>query len=165
MRGLVLFFAGILVGLAAQTTVAQNQGGPGGVHMMNHVAIAVPSIPEAIEYYTQKLGYRVAFRGNPGPDGQPRMAYLHISRDTFLELGQTAPDRPAGFQHYGLHVENTPAAVEFFRKRGLTVTDAVVSTNAGSGVATITDPYMGRIELVEYRPESLHRKAIDAWKP
>jgi len=31
-------------------------------------------------------------------------------------------------------------------------------------LANITDPYVGRIELVEVTPDSAHRKAIDAWK-
>ena len=35
MRGLVLFVAGILVGVAVQTTVAQNE--PPGVVGLNHV--------------------------------------------------------------------------------------------------------------------------------
>jgi len=31
-------------------------------------------------------------------------------------------------------------------------------------LANITDPYMGRIELAELTPESLHYKAIQGWK-
>jgi hypothetical protein len=31
-------------------------------------------------------------------------------------------------------------------------------------LANITDPYMGRIELLELPPESLHYKAIQSWK-
>ena len=31
-------------------------------------------------------------------------------------------------------------------------------------LANITDPYMGRIELAELTPESLHQKAIQSWK-
>ena len=43
------------------------------------------------------------------------------------------------------------------------VSDTNVSdTNAI--LANITDPYMGRVELAELTPESLHRKAIDSWK-
>ena len=37
------------------------------------------------------------------------------------------------------------------------------STNAL--LANINDPYMGRIELAELTPDSLHRKALDSWKP
>ena len=61
-------------------------------------------------YYTQKMGYREAFRVIDDK-GQPRLVYLHISRNTFLELKPANAQRPAGFTHYGLHVENVAAAV------------------------------------------------------
>lgn len=159
MRGLVLFVAGVLVGVAVQTTVAQNQGVVG----MNHVGINVPNINEAITYYTQKMGYREAFRAT-NPQGEPTLVYLHISRTTFLELGQANAQRPAGFTHYGIHVENMPAAVAMYRQRGATVSDPNVSANTKALLANITDPYMGRIELAELTPDSLHRKAIDSWR-
>ena len=160
MRGATLFVAGLIVGLTIQLVVAQNANK--GVVMMNHVGINVPSIPEAIKYYTDKMGYKEAFRAN-NPDGTPRLVYMQISKNTFLELNEANAQRPAGFTHYGLHVENTKAAVEMFRKRGVTVTDPNVSDTKAI-LANITDPYMGRIELAELTPESLHRKAIDSWK-
>ena len=96
--------------------------------------------------------------------GQPTIVYLHISKNTFLELGQATPQRPAGFTHYGLHVENAAAAVGMFKQRGVTVTQTNVSAGTKSILANITDPYMGRIELVQITPESLHQKAIQSWK-
>jgi len=156
----MLFAAGLFAGLAAQVGVAQNA--TGGVVMMNHVAINVPNIPEAVTYYTQKMGYREAFRVND-ENGQPRLVYLHISRNTFLELNQANAQRPAGFTHYGLHVEKATEAVARFRKSGVTVSDT--NTSATKAIlANITDPYMGRIELAELTPDSLHYKAIQSWK-
>jgi catechol 2,3-dioxygenase-like lactoylglutathione lyase family enzyme len=160
MRGLVLFVAGILVGLAAQATIAQTQT---RVEMMNHVGINVPNIPDAIKYYTEKMGYREAFRAT-NAEGQPTLVYMYISRNTFLELNQANAQRPAGFTHYGLVVDNIKEAVGTFRQRGIMVTDPNVSANTKSLLANITDPYMGRIELAEFTPDSLHRKALDAWK-
>ena len=69
MRGLVLFVAGILVGAAVQTTVAQNERP--GVVGLNHVGVAVPDIPAAAAYYTEKLGFKEAFR-NSDPKDSPR---------------------------------------------------------------------------------------------
>ncbi|MBI4263349.1 MAG: VOC family protein [Acidobacteria bacterium] len=158
---MMLFIAGLAVGLAVQAAVAQTQNQ--GVVMMNHVGVNVPNIPEAIAYYTQKMGYREAFRAN-GPDGQPTLVYMHISRNTFLELGQANEQRPAGFTHYGVHVENIKDAVGVFKQRGVTVTDPNVSRNTKALLANITDPYMGRIELVEITADSLQRQAIDSWK-
>jgi uncharacterized repeat protein (TIGR01451 family) len=65
--------------------------------------------------------------------------------------------------HYGLQVENAAQAVAQFRSRGVTVTDTIPS-DTKAVLANITDPYMGRIELAELTPESLHYKAIQNWK-
>jgi catechol 2,3-dioxygenase-like lactoylglutathione lyase family enzyme len=159
MRAIVLFVAGIFVGVAVQATLAQNAQ----VEMMNHVGINVPNIPDAITYYTQKMGYKEAFRAT-NEKGEPTLVYLHISRNTFLELGQANAQRPAGFTHYGLVVGNIKSAVANFKQRGVTVTDPNVSASTKALLANITDPYMGRIELAELTPDSLHRKALDAWK-
>jgi catechol 2,3-dioxygenase-like lactoylglutathione lyase family enzyme len=161
VRTVLVFVAGILVGVAAQATLAQN--GQSQVQMMNHVGINVPNIPEAISYYTQKMGYKEAFRAT-NDKGEPTLVYLHISRDTFLELGQANAQRPAGFTHYGLVVNNSAAAVSLFKQRGVTVSEPNVSANTKAILANITDPYMGRIELAEITPDSLHRKALDSWK-
>ena len=161
MRGATLFAAGLVVGVTAQALVAQNANT--GVVMMNHVGINVPSIPDAIKYYADTMGYKEAFRAN-NPDGTPRLVYLQISKTTFLELQQSGGQRPAGFTHYGLHVENTKAAVEMFRGRGATVSEPNVSNDTKAVLANITDPYMGRIELAELPADSLQRKAIDSWK-
>jgi hypothetical protein len=50
-----------------------------------------------------------------------------------------------------------------FRKNGLTVSD-VNRSDTKAMLANITDPYMGRIELAELPPDSLHYKAIERWK-
>jgi catechol 2,3-dioxygenase-like lactoylglutathione lyase family enzyme len=156
----VLFAAGLFVGLAAHAAIAQNSGT--GVIMMNHVAVNVPNMEEAVTYYTQKMGYREAFRLNDDK-GQPRIIYLHISRNTFLELNQAGPQRPVGVNHYGLQVENVAASVARFKENGVAVGNTNVSDTKAI-LANITDPYMGRIELAELTPESLHQKAIQSFK-
>ena len=159
MRGPMLFAAGLLAGLGVSVGMAQNANS--NVVRMNHVAINVPDIPEAITYYTEKMGYREAFRLN-NDEGQPRLVYLHISQNSFLELQQANEQRPEGFTHYGLHVENVADAVAGFRAAGATVSDT--NTSATQAIlANITDPYMGRIELAELPPESLHYQAIQSW--
>jgi catechol 2,3-dioxygenase-like lactoylglutathione lyase family enzyme len=160
MRGAMLFAAGLAAGLAIQAVMAQ--GANNGVVMMNHVGISVPNIAEAVTYYTQKMGYREAFRVSD-EKGQPRIVYLQISKNTFLELNPVTAQRPAGFSHYGLQVENAAEAVARFRKSGLTVSDTNISDTKAI-LANITDPYMGRIELTELTAESLHFKAIQNWK-
>ena len=161
MRGVMLFATGLSVGLAIQAAVAQS--GNKGVVMMNHVGINVPNIPEAVAYYTDKMGYKEAFRVTDDK-GQPTIVYMQISKNTFLKLNQATAQRAPGFTHYGLHVDNAASAVEMFKQRGVTVTQTNVSAGTKSILANITDPYMGRIEIVEITPESLHRKAIQSWR-
>lgn len=160
MRGAMLFAAGLFAGLAVHVGMAQSANA--GVVMMNHVGINVPDIPEAVTYYTQKMGYREAFRVHDDK-GQPRLVYMQISRNTFLELNQANDQRPAGFTHYGLQVANAAEAVAKFRKSGVTVSNTNTSDTKAI-LANITDPYMGRIELAELTPDSLHQKAIQSWK-
>ena len=160
MRGTLLFVAGLLVGVTVHVGVAQRSGS--GVEMMNHVGINVPNVADAVKYYTEKMGYREAFRANDAA-GAPRLVYMQISRNTFLELQPATAQRPAGFTHYGLVVGNAAEAVAAFKARGLTVTD-VTKSDTGVNLANITDPYMGRVELVEITPESMHNKAIQSWK-
>ena len=160
MHGALLFAAGLFAGMVIQEGTAQESNT--GVVMLNHVGISVPNIDEAVTYYTQKMGYREAFRVND-QKGQPRLVYMQISKNTFLELNPVTAQRPAGFSHYGLQVENAADAVARFRRSGLTVTDTNISDTKAI-IANITDPYMGRIELTELPPESMHYKAIQNWK-
>src|ERR1700676_1395777 len=148
MRGAMLFAAGLVAGLVIQVGMAQNSST--GVVMMNHVGISVPNIDEAVTYYTQKMGYREAFRVND-EKGRPRLVYMQISRNTFLELQPATPERPAGFTHYGLQVENATQAVARFRQKGVMVSDTNTSDTKAI-LANITDPYMGRIELTKLPP-------------
>lgn len=156
MRGLLLFAAGALVALAVQSAVAQNQGVVG----LNHVAIAVPDIGEAVTYYTDTMGFREAFRNSAGTS-----VYLQISRDTFLELQQAGDGQPAGLTHFGLHVDDMAAAVEIFRQRGATASDPRgPSAFSGAILANVTDPNGIRVELQELGPDSLPRKAMESWR-
>ena len=159
MRGLFLFVAGIIVGLAVQSAVAQTQNR--GIVGLNHVGLSVPDIDEALEYYTETLGFPEAFRVTD-PNGQPTLIYVQISRNTFVELQPANPQRPPGVSHFGVHVENMDAATTMFRQRGANVTETrVSSTNAIlSNIMALNGI---RIELAELPPDSLHRQAMERW--
>ena len=159
MRGVILFIAGIGVGVAAQATLAQGRNEVA----LNHVGIAVPNVNEAVAYYTQKMGFREAFRG-PEQGGQPGLVYLQINRNTFLEIQSVTPQRPAGISHLGLQVDDMKATVAALRGRGVMVSDPNVSANSKAILANVTDLNGVRVELSELTPDSLQRKAIESWK-
>ena len=145
--------------------MAQSPPPPGagtGIEMANHIGVNVPNVAEAFTYYSTKMGFKEAFRVNDA-NGQPRIVYMQISRNTFLELQPATAQRGQGFTHYGLVVANAAGSVDAFRTLGLTVTD-VTKSDTKVNLANLTDPYIGRIELVEITPDSLHAKAIAGWK-
>jgi len=163
MRGFFLFVAGILVGTVIQTTVAQSPSAQPAVRL-NHVAISVPDVAEAMTWYGEKLGFREVVR-NTNPQGQLMAAYIQVSRDTFIELQQANAQRPAGLNHFGLEVPDIKNTVATFRQRGLMVSDpGAPSAFTGGILANITDPNAGRIELSEQPPEGKLRKATESWK-
>jgi catechol 2,3-dioxygenase-like lactoylglutathione lyase family enzyme len=160
MRGLVLFVAGIAVGLAVQSTLAQSDTGV----VLNHVGLSVPSIPEAAAFYTQKMGFREAFR-NSDAQGNPTAIYIQVSKSTFIELQQSNAQRPAGVNHFGLEAANIKAAVANFKQRGATATEPGAPSGFSHAIlANVTDLNGIRIELAELGPDSLQRKAMDSWK-
>ena len=160
MRGLFLFVAGLLVGLAVTAAIAQSPNR--GIVGLNHVGISVPNLDEAVAYYTKTMGFPEAFRSTD-ERGQTTLVYVQISKNTFVELQPANPQRPPGINHLGLHVENMGAAIAMFKQRGANVSESRVSPTKAV-LANITDPNGVRIELAELPPESSHRQAMERWK-
>jgi catechol 2,3-dioxygenase-like lactoylglutathione lyase family enzyme len=160
MRGFYLFVAGIVVGLAVEAAVAQTQNR--GIVALNHVAISVPNLNDAVTYYTKTMGFPEAFR-SVDDKGNVALVYVQISKNTFIELQPANPQRPPGINHFGLHVENMAAATTMFKERGAKVDPIRVSPTKAI-LSNITDPNGVRIELAELPPESQHRQAMERWK-
>ena len=160
MRSIVLFIAGIGVGLAVQSAIAQNQNR--GIVGLNHVALSVPNLDQALTYYTKTMGFPEAFRST-NERGQTTLVYVQISKNTFVELQPANPQRPPGVIHFGLHVENMNNAVAMFKQRGANVTEPRVSATKAI-LSNITDPNGVVIELAELPPGSSHRQAMERWK-
>ena len=91
MRAVILFAAGLFVGLAVHVGLAQNAGS--GVVMMNHVCINVPNIDEAVKHYSEKMGYKEAFRVNDDK-GQVRLVYMQITRTRSSSCNRPTPSVP-----------------------------------------------------------------------
>jgi catechol 2,3-dioxygenase-like lactoylglutathione lyase family enzyme len=161
MRGLALFLAGTVVGLAA-TAVAQNTSPNRGIVGLNHVALSVPDIDKAVEYYTKTMGFPEAFRVK-NAEGQVQLVYVQISQNTFVELLPANAQRPPGINHFGIHVENMDAAMAMFKGRGAPVGDKI---NSGTKaiLSNILDPTGNRLEMAELPPDSSHRQAMERWK-
>ena len=161
MRGIVLFLSGIVVGiLLMQPGVAQQTPAPG--LKLNHVGIYAKDFDASMKYYKEVVGLREAFTLR-NDNGTPRLAYLQINKDQFLEIAPATAERPAGLSHVGIVPDNLTRTVAALRSKGATVADPTT----GATLTTITnnvDPNGIRLELLDFLPGSLPRKAIDEWK-
>jgi catechol 2,3-dioxygenase-like lactoylglutathione lyase family enzyme len=157
----VFFAAGIGVG-AFLMQPSRAQSNPAPALRLNHVGIYVKDFDESMRFYTQTMGFHEAFTIK-NPEGKPVLAYLQITRDTFLELAPATADRPVGLSHIGMWPEDLNATVATLRGRGVQVADPRTGSTKTS-ITNVIDPNGVRLELVDFLPGSLPRKAIDDWK-
>jgi len=159
MRSAICLVVGIVVGAAMQTALGQERE----VMSLNHVAIAVPDFEAASRFYAEGMGFPQAFAFKEA-NGSPAFSYFQIDRNTFIELMPVTPERPAGVVHVGLAVTQLDGAVQRLRAAGMEVHDPVVSSRTKSRIAVARTPQGTSVELLEFGPDSLQRKVMDAWK-
>jgi len=161
MGGIALFVAGIGVGIFLMQP-GRAQTAPVSGLRLNHVGIFVKDFDESMRFYTQTMGFREAFTIKD-PAGKPVLAYLQITQDTFLELGQSTAERPVGLSHIGIWPEDMNATVAALRQHGVQVNDPRTGSTKTS-ITNVMDPNGVRLELVDFLPGSLPRKAMEEWK-
>jgi catechol 2,3-dioxygenase-like lactoylglutathione lyase family enzyme len=163
LRGVTLFVAGIVVGTILMQPSAAQENKRTGLRL-NHVGIAVNDYDKSVDFYTKVMGYRVAFKFPPSPDGKPTTTYFQISKDTFLEMAPASDKVPAGFTHMGIETTDIKSTIAQLRATGVHVEDMRVSGPTKALLSNILDPSGIRAELIELTPDSLHKKAEDSWK-
>ena len=160
LRTLTAFATGLIVGVAAMAVVAQSNRIEGNMGI-NHVGITVERMDEAIATYNTAFGFGEAavLRDDKG---QATLAFIHVNRNTFIELSPTSPTNPSGLSHFGIQVSDAKAAAAALQQRGVKIGDPRPGRTVSSITAT-TDPYGVRMELSELGPESMLGKAIAGW--
>jgi lactoylglutathione lyase len=98
---------------------------------INHVALEVGNVEEAIEFYGRI--FELSLRGRAG-----RMAFVDVG-DQFLALSEGRRQAPDDQRHFGLVVDDKERALEAAREAG-----AAVSGNR------IRDPWGNNVEVVAY---------------
>lgn len=162
LRGVTLFVAGIVVGsILMQPGAAQEKRTP---LRLNHVGIAVKDYDASLNFYSKIMGYRIAFKFPPSPDGKPTTTYFQISKDTFLEMAPASDKVPAGITHMGIETSDIKSTISQVRAAGAHVEDMRVSGPTKALLSNVVDPSGIRLELIELTPDSLHKKAEDSWK-
>lgn len=158
---LAAFVVGIVVGGAGIAVVAQSNRIDGNMGI-NHVGITVERLDEAIATYNKLFGFGEAavIRDDKG---QPTLAFIHVNRNTFIELAPASATNRPGLTHFGLQVSNAKAAVAGLTQRGFTIDPPRVGRTV-SFITSTTEPFGVRMELSELGPESMLGKAIASWK-
>jgi len=159
LRSVLLLVVGVAIGTGLQNALAQQRD----IVSLNHVAIAVDDFDAASRFYSQGMRFPVAFSFRE-PDGSPALSYFQINQSTFIELMPVTPQRRAGFVHFGLEVTRLDDVVKRLRAAGMEVGDPVVSSRTHSRIAVARTPQGTGVELLEFGPDSLHRKVMQSWK-
>ena len=159
IRTAFVLITGIVIGAAIQPALAQQ----GRIVGLNHVAVSVADYKAATDFYSTKMGFREVFSFREA-DGSPYLTYFQINRDTFVEVMQATAERPAGCPHFGLEVEHLDSVLTQLKQRGVEVRAPSVSPRTGSRIAVASGPGGINMELLEFGPQSLHRKVIESWK-
>lgn len=159
MRSSIVFVAGLIIGVAIRSVLAQE----GRIIGLNHVAVSVADYKAATDFYGRQMGFREAFSFRE-PDGTPYFTYFQVNRETFVEVMQATPARPAGCPHFGLEVQNLESVISRLKARGVEIRPLSTSPRTRTRSAVVSGPGGINMELLEFGPESLHRKVIDAWK-
>ena len=159
MRGIGLFVAGIILGILMMQPSASSQNKTHGVRL-NHVGLYVNNLDESVAFY-KKMGFRPAFNFTD-LQGHP-IVYLQIDHDTFVEFTPATAEHPAGLSHLGIWSDDLKSTVSALRQNGIKVDDISMGATKAH-ITNLVDPNGLRTELLEFPPESLQRKAINAWK-
>jgi catechol 2,3-dioxygenase-like lactoylglutathione lyase family enzyme len=102
---------------------------------INHVALEVGDIEEALDWYGQFFELRLRGRG-------ARMAFIDMG-DQFLALAATDGHTPDEARHFGLVVDDKEATRTALRQAGVPV--------AERGSLDFNDPWGNQIQVVDYR--------------
>jgi lactoylglutathione lyase len=102
---------------------------------INHVALEVGDVDEALAFYGQIFEFEL--RGRAG-----RMAFLDLG-DQFVALAAGRTQPADAHRHFGLVVDDKEAARRALQDAGVEV--------PGSGRLDFRDPWGNHVEIVDYR--------------
>ena len=102
---------------------------------VNHVALEVGDVDEALAFYGQIFDFKLRGRGG-------RMAFVDMG-DQFVALAAGRTQPPDSHRHFGLVVDDKEAARRALQDAGVEV--------PRSGHLDFRDPWGNHVEIVDYR--------------
>src|SRR5215510_8735361 len=137
------------------------------------VGVAAKEPPASAKFYQSLVGFRVAFTFG-STDPQRMNVYYQTSRDTFIEMQPAGANLALGLSHFHLLTRDLNGTIARLRQAGLVAGTGnapgtigqTVTVSPGAHVKNVNvfDPDGTRVELNEYIPESLPKKAADSWQ-
>ena len=102
---------------------------------INHVALEVGDIEQALEFYGSLFEFALRGRG-------PSMAFVDMG-DQFIALSRGRTQPPDEHRHFGLVVDDREAVRRALQERGFDV--------AAEGSVDLSDPWGNHVQVVDYR--------------
>jgi catechol-2,3-dioxygenase len=102
---------------------------------MNHVALEVGDVEEALEFYGRIFEFELRGRGG-------RMAFIDMG-DQFVAIAEGRTQPPDAHRHLGLVVDDKEAARRSLQEAGVDVQP--------SGSVDFRDPWGNHVQVVDYR--------------
>src|SRR3954469_6590435 len=102
---------------------------------LNHIALEVGDVEEALEFYGRIFEFELRGRGG-------RMAFIDMG-DQFIALAAGRTQPPDAHRHFGLVVDDKEAARRALQEAGVDV--------PRGGCLDFRDPWGNHVEIVDYR--------------
>ena len=101
---------------------------------LNHIALEVGDVEEALEFYGRIFEFELRGRGG-------RMAFIDMG-DQFIALAAGRTQEPDAHRHFGLVVDDKEVARQALQEAGVDV--------QSSGSVDFRDPWGNHVQVVEY---------------
>jgi catechol 2,3-dioxygenase-like lactoylglutathione lyase family enzyme len=124
-----------------------------------HIAFQVSDLAKAREFYGELLGYEEPFQIR-NQDGSLALTYFKVNERQYIEIFPSLPpDKDDRLLHIAFETTDLEALRVYLLSKGLKAPEKVNQGRDGNLNFTIADPDGHRVEFVQYREGSLHRKS------
>jgi lactoylglutathione lyase len=124
-----------------------------------HIAFQVSDLAKAREFYGELLGYEEPFQIR-NQDGSLALTYFKVNERQYVEIFPgLPPDKDDRLLHIAFETTDLEALRVYLLSKGLKAPEKVNQGRDGNLNFTIADPDGHRVEFVQYREGSLHRKS------
>jgi lactoylglutathione lyase len=124
-----------------------------------HIAFQVSDLAKARAFYGELLGYDEAFQIR-NQDNSLALTYFKVNERQYIEIFPgLPPERDDRLMHIAFETTDLEALRVYLLSKGVKAPEKVNQGRDGNVNFTVTDPDGHRVEFVEYRDGSLHRRA------